>query len=161
PVPDNKPVPGKPGQAMMLEAKDLGVKRKEDKPDPKLARDRILAVGQLLARVTEYDEGDKKLKLLVPFRVPVLNPDAVTRLGELQQEFLRARQIADAQERFQELARIQAEVGQTNAALYTLVDHQVEMELPVPEDVKVRLAVPPPKFDDKGNIQKYTAKELA
>jgi hypothetical protein len=36
----------------------------------------------------------------------------------------------------------------------------VPVELQVSDDVRVRLANPPPKFDDKGNPKKYTQKEL-
>jgi hypothetical protein len=160
PAQDKKPAPAKPGPAMVMEAKDVGVKGKNDKPDPKLAKDRVLAVGQFYARVTEYDEDGGKMKLVVPYRVPVLNTDAVARLGELQQEYLNAALIEDVQERFQEVLRIQGEIVQTRAALYTLEEHEADVELPLDEDVKVRLLQPPPKFDDKGNIQKYTAKEL-
>ncbi|MCS6851118.1 MAG: hypothetical protein NZ700_08130 [Gemmataceae bacterium] len=35
------------------------------------------------------------------------------------------------------------------------------IELEMVEDVKVRLLNPPPAFDDKGQVKKYTAKELA
>jgi hypothetical protein len=156
PAQDKQPAPVKPGQAMVMQAKDVGVKGKDDRPDPKLARDQVLSVGKFFARVTEYDEEGGKMKLTVPYRVPVLNTDAVARLGELQQEYINAAQAGDAQE----AARVQAEFLRTRAALYTLEDHEVEVELPLEEDVKVRLGQPLAKFDEKGNPQKYTAKEL-
>src|SRR5262249_12490785 len=76
------------------------------------------------------------------------------------QESLNALQIEDAQERAKELLRIQAEVLRTKAALYTLEDHQLDVELPLDEDVQVRLVQPPAKFDEMGRAQKYTPKEL-
>jgi hypothetical protein len=36
----------------------------------------------------------------------------------------------------------------------------VTVELPLGEDVKVRIKVPPEQFDDKGNIKRYTPAEL-
>jgi hypothetical protein len=58
------------------------------------------------------------------------------------------------------MLRIQDEVVRTKAALYSLEDHEVEVELALDDEVKVRLAQPPGKFDEKGNPQKYTAREL-
>jgi hypothetical protein len=43
---------------------------------------------------------------------------------------------------------------------YNLKVGTKDIELSTIEDVKVRLRHPPPKFDDKGKLAKYTAKEL-
>jgi len=43
----------------------------------------------------------------------------------------------------------------------SVADAKGNVELLGSEDVKVRWLSPPPGFDEKGNIKKYTAKELA
>lgn len=158
---DKKPVMPNAVKPMVLEVKDLGPAGQNKKPTPTLAKDRALSVGQFFARVTEYDAEKKKMKLIVPYRVPVLNTDSVARLAELQQETLGLIQIEDFMERAREALRIRMEIFQTQANLYSFEDHEFETDLPLAEMVKIRLIQPNPKYNDMGKLVKFTAKELA
>ncbi len=113
-----------------------------------------------MARVAEYDESEGKLKLVVPYRVAVINQETVDQIAGLQQELLAATLIADVEERVAEVVRLRGEILQAQANLYTVEDHELDLEASLSDDTIFRLSQPPAKFDDKGNVQKYTAKEL-
>jgi hypothetical protein len=154
-----KDVP-RPNPAMVLPAKDLGVNGKDDKPDPKVAKDRVLGAGKFVARVAEYEESEGKLKLVVPYRIAVLNTETVDQIAALQRELIAASVIPDLEERVAEVVRLRGEILQAQANLYTLEDHELEFEAFLNDDTIFRLSLAPKKFDEKGNIKRWTDREL-
>ena len=157
---DKKPEAKKPG-AMVMQAQDVGIKGKDDKPDPQLAENRIIAAGQFLGRITGVDEEAGKLKVTVPYRVAKINADVVSQIADLQRQLLAKAVSNDIRDRLQEVPRLQVEIAKARANVIGYDDHELNLDLPLADDVTIRLAQPPPKFDEKGNIARYTAEELA
>ena len=94
------------------------------------------------------------------YRVAFLNPDAVARLAGLRRELVDALQIEDVNDRAAEVQRIQGDLLAAQAELYTFEDHQLDAELRLTDDFQVRTLQPPVAFDEKGNVRRYTPKEL-
>jgi hypothetical protein len=51
-------------------------------------------------------------------------------------------------------------MAQAAAQLYQVATVEKEVEWTAADDIKVRLHNPPPQFDDKGRIKRYSPKEL-
>jgi hypothetical protein len=148
----------KPGT--VLQPKDLGLKDKGDQADPKVVREKVYAAGEVFARLGEPGEDANTFKVQVLYRVVFVNPDAANRLVALRRELVGALQIEDVNERVAELQRIQTDLLAAQAELYTFEDRQLDAELKVTDDFQVRTLQPPVAFDEKGNIRRYTPKEL-
>jgi hypothetical protein len=127
-------------------------------PDPKKDLDKnpsapkVNKVGEATGKVVAVYESKKMLRLQV--QVPQLNQGAVAAIAQAEAQL----QIYAATRNIGGIQGAQRTILQNQANLYTL--HPKDFELQTTEDLKVRLNNPPPKFDDKGKIKKYTAKEL-
>jgi hypothetical protein len=114
----------------------------------------------------------QRLQLRNTTQVPRANYGLNQSLLRKQQEILRLQQqMARSRQPVNEMRRIQQLMGQMQLEIarqqlrpqqlpYQAVTSAQEVEFQVTEDVKVRTLVLPDVFDDKGNIKKYTAKEL-
>lgn len=114
-------------------------------------------VGSLTGRVRSYQEDGRTLALTI--KVPELNQGAVQGLAQAQLALQQANFRAP-QDRPQAIRDALNQIAQHQANLYTARDQDVTVKLH--DDVKVRLANPPQKFDEKGRlVTRYTQKELA
>jgi len=135
--------------------KDQPAKKDEPKKDEPKKEDPYKVVNTIpVAKIVSLAETTHGFKLSVP--VQVQNEGA-------------ARALADAQRRLQDAIRRNDRNAAVNAQR-DIAKHQAELvktewknlpeEVEGIEDMKVRVANPPPKFDEKGNIAQYTPKEL-
>jgi hypothetical protein len=82
---------------------------------------------------------------------------------QLQQQQMRiamARKPQDRQQAMQQYYQTLMQLSQTQARLYRPKDVNFDVQLRFGENMKVRLLQPPVEYDDKGNLKRYTAKEL-
>ncbi len=140
------------GLVAYVAAADLQTKGKKE-PDKNVNTLKTLNAGQLTGKITAVIESKRSLRLQVTLQVPVLNPGAAVGLQQAQMQMARARSRQD-------VINARMALMQNQAMLYSMQSYTKDIELQASEDVVVRMANPPPKFDDKGKVQKYTAKEL-
>ncbi len=58
------------------------------------------------------------------------------------------------------MMQAQQRMAQAEATIYQVATTTKDVEWQATDDVKVRMLNPPPQFDDKGRVKKYTKKEL-
>ncbi len=123
---------------------------KPDAPKPEEPKkEHLHKIGPVTGKIVHVDEAKKVLKVSVE-----IGPNKGA-LNELQNA-----QIAVAQARRpQDLVNAQNRLLKAQANLMVNPEKK-DIEYPSMDDVKVRMAVPPAAFDDKGNAKKYTQKEL-
>jgi hypothetical protein len=153
---DKKPgVPDAKKDLDKTPGKKLDVSKDLDKKDTGTS-EKMLKAGQLQGKVLTIVESKKSLRLQITFYVPKLNQGALNGLLQAQQNLLRA-QLSN---NLQQMIQAQAQIAQNQAQMYQSETITREVELQTIEDVKVRMLSPPPQFDDKGRIKRYTTKEL-
>lgn len=132
-------------------------KKDADKKDA-ANTDKTIKLGQLVGKVVEVNETKKSIRLQVGYDVAKPN------VGEIQALMNCKAQIAQAMygrpPDYNQIASLQQQMAQHSARLQTIEHKTQDVELTGTDDVKIRLAEPPPAFDDKGNIKKRTSKEL-
>ena len=137
---------------------------KDDKKDPADAKkddantEKTIKAGVLAGKLVEVNETKKSIRLQVGYDVAKPNVGEIQALASCQAQLAQAmyRRPPD----YNQIASLQQQMVQ-HAARTTSVEHKTQdVEVTATDDVKVRLAEPPPAFDDKGNIKKRTAKEL-
>jgi hypothetical protein len=139
--------------------------KKEAAPDDKKPEaEKLLSLGQVAGVLTNTGGSEANYTIRVTLRVVQPNPQAeVELLRKNQQLIQRQAQIMNNRnpwQRQQQLAQLVRDAQQAPANLFTVKDVPQDVRAVPADDMKVRLAQPPPAFDDKGNIKKYTAKEL-
>jgi len=152
-VPDaSKDLDKKPG-------KKLDASRDLDKKDTGTS-EKMLKAGLLQGKVLTVVESKKSLRLQITFHVPKLNQGALNGYLQAQQDLQRALLNTNPQQRLQQMLQAQQQMAQHQVQMYQPESVTRDVELQTIEDVKVRMLTPPPQFDDKGHVKKYTAKEL-
>lgn len=128
--------------------------------NPKEAKEKLLASGQLIGRVVGFDRDRQLLTLDVTLRYLVPNVEALARQVELRKQLAEALGIADAAERLDRVREVRNDMIANQAELLSVEEQEVTLTLPTAEDLTTRVLEPPPAFDDKGKYRRYTAKEL-
>jgi hypothetical protein len=121
--------------------------------DKKEAASKMIAAGEVTGRVVNV-EGTRKvftLELSVAYQVP--NVGAINNITNIKLQMATCRDINQMRNLQVQLLREQANMVQVKRE-----NHNVDIE--AGDDVQVRLQDPPVAFDEKGNVKKYTAKEL-
>ena len=126
-------------------------KKTDDKKAPEMVN-----VGTITGKILSVDETKRELKLQVSLRE--INPNEANGLAQGQADLQRALLERNLQSRAQKIQNAQNKIAQHTRNLYR--EKKVDVHYPATDDLKVRLNNPPPKFDEKGNVIKYTAKEL-
>jgi hypothetical protein len=150
--------------------KKTDVKKKEgdDKKgdEPKVEK---LVYGRVFnGKLTQIDPKDQsEFTVQVTYKVTEPNRDAHIRLGQLQvqlaQQQARLKTVRNAQEQQQvlrEISTTQGQIVQTQRDLYRSKDVTQDFKLKAAQTMHVRLPAPPPEYDDKGDLIKFSAKEL-
>jgi hypothetical protein len=138
----------------------------KDKADAKkdvekgITSEKMYRAGQLAGKILTVVESKKSLRLQVTLQYPKLNQGALNSLVQAQANMQQAMLNRDYNARLQGIANAQRQMLQAQATLYTMESKTQDVELQTTDEVKVRLAQPPQKFDDKGQVKKHTAKEL-
>lgn len=125
--------------------------------DKKEAAEKVLTGGEISGKLVHWDANQKYFTVQVTLRFGVPNMGAINNLASLTV------QRADALRRGDRNAVIDLtrRMAQEQANLVSIKEETHPLEFQASDDMKVRLAAPPPQFDDKGKLRKPTAKELA
>jgi hypothetical protein len=124
---------------------------KEKKPE--VTSEKMVAAGQLVGKILSVDASKKVLRVQVNFEVPKINQGEANALAQAQANLLKARTVQDR-------ANAQLDIAKHQANLVTYEKKHQDVELHTAEEFKVRVANPPTQFDEKGQVKKYTQKEL-
>jgi hypothetical protein len=131
-------------------ADDKKADEKKDTPE------KLVKQGQLPGKILAIDETKKSIKFQLTYTIPKLNEGEYRGLLQAQGDYQRALARKDAN-----AARNAANAAaQHQARLYTYEKKTKDLDLQTTDEVIVRAANPPPAFDDKGAMKKYTKKEL-
>jgi hypothetical protein len=129
--------------------------------------DGLVPVGSI--RGVLRDTGGSSGHLVVRVSIPYLEANAAAQqsYAQRQQQLLqRQQQILrnpDPRQRYQQMQQLVRDAQGLMAQqkdLFHVRQKQQDVELRVPDEVKVRTARLPQAFDDKGNPRRYTPKEL-
>jgi hypothetical protein len=127
--------------------------------------EKLVPVGQLVGTVEDLSEG--RMKLRVTYRHLEPNREAQANYLRERQQLLARQQAAllnpNPAQRYQDLLGVVQDAlrlqGQPQAFFNVREQHQ-DLDVTLPEDVKVRVPAPPVAFDDEGRARRYTAEEL-
>jgi hypothetical protein len=151
--------------AVPLYAADKDDKPAADKDKP--PQEKIVALGTLTGVVQSVDGQAGELTLRVTFRYLEPNVPAqenyVRRVQQLlvrQQGILLNPNPVQVQQQLAQIVRDAENLMQSQKDLFHIKSVDKDVALELAEDVKVRSAQPLEQFDDKGNIKRYTVKEL-
>jgi hypothetical protein len=131
-------------------------KFKGHETDPGAAEKKLLKSAKVPAQVVNVIEDKKTLRLRLTIPYIKINQGQVQNYYNAQMNMIRdleKRNIQGAENQQLQMARAAAQI-------YQLATVQKEVEWASSDDVKVRMAHPPPQFDDKGRPKPYTRKEL-
>ena len=132
---------------------------KDVKPDWKDTKkdSGMVPAGKMLGTLISQPENGKSLRFKIEQTVTTLNTSAAQAMQQGQLEYLQAQAKRDVQG----MISAQNKIASNQKNLYTSTKSSTEVEYVTTDDCVVRLAEPPPTFDDKGKIKKLTAKEKA
>jgi hypothetical protein len=133
----------------------------EKKPDEKKDVDKKapeeVSAGSVTGKIIQVDETRRTLKLSVP--VPEINQNELTAINNDTLEIQRvAATERNPVNRANRIAQLQQSILNHKAKLYKYTNKNTDFT--VADDVKVRMANPPTKFDEKGKPVKYSQEEL-
>lgn len=125
----------------------------------------LVQAGEAVGKLVNVDPAGKTFTLEIGYQM--LEPkegDALQGALAQQQQILQQQQqallVRDPIQRQRRLAQIvQRQATNGNSAFRTVTEHK-DFDLQGTDDIKVRLAEPAAKFDDKGFPVKYSPKEL-
>jgi hypothetical protein len=137
------------------EKKDVD-KKDADKKDVDKKAPELVAAGTVTGKILVVDETKRSLKVQV--NVPEINPDEARALAQAQVSLQNAQFEKNAQSRINKIQTAQRDIATHQSKLYR--NKHVDVEVTTVEDVKVRMANPPAKFDEKGKVVAYTKDEL-
>jgi hypothetical protein len=146
-------------------AKDDKPVAKDEKPAAKEDAEKWISLGQVAGQLTHMSSGDSgEYTIKVTSQVIEANPQGQADYARHQEDLLK-RQVqimrttnpADRQKQMIELIR---EAQKAPGNLFKVREVSQDVKVVPADDMKVRLAYPPPAFDDKGFPKKYTAAEL-
>ncbi len=147
--------------------------------------DKSLKKGQVTGKVASVNDTNRSMKLSVTYEIPKINQGEVQALQNHQRELVQGQaelqqaqalavqaqvqndrgKFQDAQNKIraatQKIQNAQLRIAQSQAKMVTGEKKTQDIELTAAENVAVRTANPPVKFDGEGKVVKYTAKELA
>jgi hypothetical protein len=121
--------------------------------DKKEAAAKMVAAGTLRGRVVNVEGAKKTLTVEITLTYAAPNPGAMANLANLQQQYVAARDLGTRRSLLIQMAQQQAQMA-------TIKQEKQSLDIEASDEIVVRAANPPVQFDDKGNVKKYTAKEL-
>lgn len=133
-----------------------GKKPDADKDKETANSEKMIKSGVLVGKVAALYEEQRKIRLQVTVPVTEINPGAVNSIQQAQLQMAMARARGD----FQGMINAQRQLAQAQLTMYTVRNHNQDVELSATDDVVVRTARPRESFDDKGKIKKFTRAEL-
>jgi hypothetical protein len=136
-------------------------KKADDVVEPKAKPEKVV-YGQTFAGTLTRIAGNsqKDFAVQITYRYQAINQGALNSLAQIQQQQRQAMLNRNPIQRRQQLAQISQQMQQAMQNLYQIKEKKVDVELRAADEMKIRTAHPPVEYDDKGNLKKYTAKEL-
>jgi hypothetical protein len=136
----------------------------KDKPDPKdKAAEKMVTTGQVTGSLKVDGGSQKYITVTVNLSYVVPNAQGALQAMQRQQQLLQyQREVMAArspQQRQQALIQLYRALAQGQNAVHVQQMNK-DLDFQAADDMKVRIMYPPPAFDEKGNLKKYTAKEL-
>ena len=144
---------------LVVQAGFAADEKKDDKkpePDKKDTPEKLIKQGQLPGKILSIDETKKSIKFQLSYSLPKLNENEYRAYVQAQVDYARALAKKD----LNGVRNAMNSMAQHQRNLYTYEQKTKDLDLQTIDDVVVRLANPPPAFDDKGHPKKYTKKEL-
>ena len=134
--------------------------KKDPAPDAKkdapANTEKTIKAGTVSGKVVEVNETGKSIKVEVTIEYSKPNYGEMQALESCE---IQLRQ-AIAQRNYGNVASLQQQIAQHSLHTSTVERKTHQVDVAGTDDVKVRVAEPPPAYDDKGNIKKRTEKEL-
>ena len=157
--------------ALCLTLPSFGQDKKTDKndaaklpKDQKAALDKLTTAEKVTGKLVNWGEGGgaKSITLQITLRYAVVNNGEAQAVLNLQQQLtqIAANPQISAQDKQNQLAAKRVELAQHQMRLYDTKEETKNFDFLAPEDMKVRLSNPPAALDEKGNVKKYSKKEL-
>lgn len=128
-------------------------KLKDLETDKDAAEKKMLRQAKVTAEVMAVVEDKKSLRLKLTIQYVKINQGQLQNYYNAQMSLMRATNA-------QGIYNAQNSMAQAAAQIYQLDNNYKEVEWRAADEFKVRLANPPPQFDDKGRPKRYTKKEL-
>jgi hypothetical protein len=116
----------------------------------------MVKAGQVVGKILAVAESKRTLRLQVTLVIQEINQGEVNGLLQAKQNYVKAQLNRD----LNGMVNAQRDIAQHQLNLYKYRQETKDIDVSTTEDVKVRRANPPEQFDDKGQLKKYTAKEL-
>ncbi len=121
--------------------------------DKKEATAKMVSAGTVRAKVVNVEAAKKALTVEISVSYAVPNPGAMVNIRNLEV------QLASSRDPYQR--RVYAlQLLQAQAQMTQIKQEKQSLDVEASDDIVVRAANPPVQFDDKGNVKKYTLKEL-
>lgn len=157
---DPKKVPPKKGTVFVIPSAPSGVDvvKKDEKPDAKVAQEKLVANGWFNAQLTKLDGSEMTVQYT--WRYAVINPEAYAQYVDLYNQWVGAFGIEDPDERLQALQDIYSQAVPVAQTVWMIEEKQLDYRLEFSDQLKVRVAKLPPVFDGEGKRRAYSAKEL-
>jgi hypothetical protein len=139
--------------------------KKKEAADPKAKAEKIVSGGEFLAILTNVSPNQQQ-DFTVQINFKYIQPNLQAQASYLQQQrqlLLQQQQalmIRNPLQRQQALLQVMRQAQQTPQNLYEVKEYKKDIELRAADEMKVRSLQPPIDYDEKGNIKKYTKKEL-
>jgi hypothetical protein len=149
-------------------AKKKGADDDDDPPEKGKKKQEKFTWGQEIIGKLHVD-GNSQKDFTLHISQKVREPDygAIQQYAQQQQQLQQqqvrmamARSIQDRQNAMNQYANTMNQLQQTQMRLYRVKDVNIDVQLRYAENMKVRLYQPPVDYDEKGNLKKYTNKEL-
>jgi len=136
-------------------------KKEPEKKEPEKKKElpsteKLLTVGQVTGKILTVVESKKSIRLQVT--LPKVDTGSLQAMAQAQQEMQQAYLQRDPNQRIQAIRNAQQKYLQAQQKLYTTENKEIELQ--TIDEVKVRTANPPERFDEKGQVKRYTAQEL-
>jgi hypothetical protein len=121
--------------------------------DPEAAEKKLMKKASINAEVMSVYEDKKVLRLKLTIPYVRVNQGQLQNYINAQMSMLRATNA-------QGILNAQQQMINAEAQIYEVATTTKEVEWSAADDVKVRNSNPPARFDEKGRVKRYTAKEL-
>lgn len=121
--------------------------------DPAAAEKKMMRKASVAATVMSVYEDKKMLRLKLTIPYVRVNQGQLQNYYNAQMNMMRATNAQGVNSALQQMMNAEAQI-------YEIATTEKEVEWAAADEIKVRMQNPPARFDDKGRVKRYTAKEL-
>ncbi len=151
--------------ALADDKKDDKPAAKDDKPAAKDNAEKWIPLGQVAGVLTHMSSGDSgEYTIKVKSQVIEANPQGQADYARHQEDLLKRQvkimQTTNPVDRQKQMIELIKEAQKAPGELFKVREVSQDVKVVPADDMKIRLANPPPAFDDKGFPKQYTTAEL-